>query len=171
MFRIISIDAWNVGSRHLGLAERRFITTTGKARFMTTPIPADARTPGRLLLATIRSHDQFNTTIYGYDDRYRGVHNARRVVFLNASDVERLGLVDRQVVDLIGEHKGETRVAPRFAVVVHDIPEGSAAAYYPETNPLVAVDDVDPESLTPSSKSVVIRVVPTTHPAEAPAAS
>ncbi|WP_165251528.1 molybdopterin dinucleotide binding domain-containing protein [Paludisphaera soli] len=138
---------------------------------MTTPIPADARTPGRLLLATIRSHDQFNTTIYGYDDRYRGVHNARRVVFLNASDVERLGLVDRQVVDLIGEHKGETRVAPRFAVVVHDIPEGSAAAYYPETNPLVAVDDVDPESLTPSSKSVVIRVVPTTHPAEAPAAS
>jgi len=150
-------------------AERRFNTTTGKARLIPAPIPPDARgdgegaREGRLLLATIRSHDQFNTTIYGFDDRYRGVYHERRVVFLNARDVERLGLVDRQVVDLIGEHKGRTRVAPRFAVVVHDIPEGCAAAYYPETNPLVPVDDVDPRSLTPSSKSVVIRVVPTTH--------
>ncbi|MDG3004902.1 FdhF/YdeP family oxidoreductase [Paludisphaera mucosa] len=150
--------------------ERRFVTTTGKARFMTHPIPADARTPGRLLLATIRSHDQFNTTIYGFDDRYRGVYDARRVVFLNARDVARLGLVDRQVVDLIGEHRGESRVAPRFAVVAHDIPEGCAAAYYPETNPLIACDDVDPHSLTPSSKSVVVRIVPTTHPAESAAA-
>jgi len=147
-------------------AERRFDTTTGKARFMTIPIPPDDRAPDTLLLATIRSHDQFNTTIYGFDDRYRGVYNARRVVFLNARDVERLGLVDRQVVDLIAEHQGRTRVAPRFAVIVHDIPEGSAAAYYPETNPLVSVDDVDPRSHTPSSKSVVIRLVPTTHPAD-----
>jgi len=147
-------------------AERRFVTKTGKARFMTHAIPADPRpAPDRLLLATIRSHDQFNTTIYGYDDRYRGVYHARRVVFMNAADVARLGLVDRQVVDLIGEHAGVDRVCPRFAVVVHDIPEGSAAAYYPETNPLIACDDVDPRSLTPSSKSVVVRVVPTSHPA------
>jgi molybdopterin-dependent oxidoreductase alpha subunit len=147
-------------------AERQFATETGKARFMTLAIPADPRpAPDRLLLTTIRSHDQFNTTIYGNDDRYRGVYNARRVVFMNARDVERLGLVDRQVVDLIGEHAGADRVCPRFAVIVHDIPEGSAAAYFPETNPLIARDDVDPRSLTPSSKSVVVRVVPTTHPA------
>ncbi|WP_165073114.1 FdhF/YdeP family oxidoreductase [Paludisphaera rhizosphaerae] len=144
-------------------AERRFVTATGKARFMAHPIPADPCGPGRLLLATIRSHDQFNTTIYGYDDRYRGVYNTRRIVFMNARDVDRLGLVDRQVVDILGEHKGETRVCPRFIVVAHDVPEGSCAAYYPETNPLVPLDDVDARSLTPSSKSVVVRIVATRH--------
>ncbi|WP_337173000.1 FdhF/YdeP family oxidoreductase [Paludisphaera sp.] len=147
-------------------AERRFATTTGKARFMTHAIPADPRpATDRLLLTTIRSHDQFNTTIYGHDDRYRGVYNARRVVFMNPRDIDRLGLVDRQVVDLIGEHAGAERVCPRFAAIAYEVPEGSAAAYFPETNPLIPHDDVDPRSLTPSSKSVVVRVVPTTHPA------
>ena len=110
---------------------------------------------------TIRSHDQYNTTIYGLDDRYRGVYHERRVVFMNPRDIAALGLVDRQVVDLIGEFRGETRVAPRFIVVAHDIPPGCAAAYYPETNVLISVDDFADGSRTPASKSVVVRVVAT----------
>jgi molybdopterin-dependent oxidoreductase alpha subunit len=141
-------------------AERRFRTSTGKARFTVHSIPKPELPPGRLLLMTIRSHDQYNTTIYGLDDRYRGVYQERKVVFMNPRDVADLGLVDRQVVDLIGEFRGETRVAPRFIVVAHDIPLGCAAAYYPETNILVAVDDYADGSRTPASKSVVVRVVP-----------
>ena len=142
-------------------AERRFRTSTGKARFTVHPIPDLDLPPGRLHLMTIRSHDQYNTTIYGLDDRYRGVYHERRVVFMNARDVAALGLVDRQVVDIIGEFRGETRVAPRFIVVVHDIPPGCAAAYYPETNVLISVDDFADGSRTPASKSVVVRVVAT----------
>ena len=142
-------------------AERRFRTSTEKARFTVHPIPPLDLPPGRLLLMTIRSHDQYNTTIYGLDDRYRGVYHERRVVFMNPRDIAELGLVDRQVVDLIGEFRGETRTAPRFIVVAHDIPPGCSAAYYPETNVLIAIDDFADGSRTPASKSIVVRVVAT----------
>ena len=141
-------------------AARTFKTSTGKARFTVHPIPRIVLAPGQLLMMTIRSHDQYNTTIYGLDDRYRGVYNQRRVVFLNPLDVSGLGLVDQQVVDLVGEFRGERRVAARFIVVPYDIPRGCAATYFPEANVLVPVDDYAEGSRTPASKSVVIRVVP-----------
>ena len=142
-------------------AARRFKTKTGKARFTVTAIPSIVLQPGQLLMMTIRSHDQYNTTIYGLDDRYRGVYQERRVVFMNREDVAELGLIDRQVVDLIGEFRDERRVASRFIVVPFDIPRRCAATYFPEANVLVPVDDFADGSRTPASKSVVIRVVPT----------
>jgi molybdopterin-dependent oxidoreductase alpha subunit len=142
-------------------AERRFDTATGKARFSVEPLPKIALEPGQLLMMTIRSHDQYNTTIYGLDDRYRGVYRERRVIFMNSQDIADLGLVERQVVDLIGEFRGERRVAPRFIVVSYEIPRRCAATYFPEANVLVPIDDFADGSRTPASKSVVIRVIPT----------
>ncbi len=142
-------------------AARRFRTASGKAQFTVTPIPRIELGPDQLLMMTIRSHDQYNTTIYGLDDRYRGVYKERRVVFLNRDDIADLGLEERQVVDLIGEFQGERRVASRFIVVAYDIPRRCAATYFPEANVLVPVDDFADGSRTPASKSVVIRVVPT----------
>ena len=141
-------------------AARTFKTGTGKAQFTVQPIPRIDLAPGQLLMMTIRSHDQYNTTIYGLDDRYRGVYQERRVVFLNPDDIAEQGLVDSQVVDLIGEFRGQTRIARRFIVVPYDIPRRCAATYFPEANVLVSIDDYADGSRTPSSKSVVIRVVP-----------
>lgn len=146
-------------------ADRRFNTATGKAQFTALPIPRIGLEPGQLLMMTIRSHDQYNTTIYGLDDRYRGVYHERRVVFINESDIAALGLVDRQVIDLIGEYQGERRVAPRFIVVSHEIPKGCVATYFPEANILVPLNDYADGSRTPVSKSVIVRVLPTTTPA------
>jgi len=143
-------------------AARKFVTTTGKACFNAIPITRIALKPGQIMMMTIRSHDQYNTTVYGLDDRYRGVYQERRVVFLNPEDVAELGLVDRQVVDLIGEYRDERRVAPRFIVIPYDIPRRCAATYFPEANVLVPIDDFADGSRTPASKSVIIRVVPTT---------
>jgi anaerobic selenocysteine-containing dehydrogenase len=123
--------------------------------------PPDLRMPpGRLRMMTIRSHDQYNTTIYGLDDRYRGIRGERRVVFVNPIDMVELGVVERQVVDLVGEwHDGE-RVAPEFSVVPYDLPRGNCATYFPETNVLVPMDSLADLSRTPTSKSVVIYLRP-----------
>ena len=142
-------------------AHLRFDTSTKKARFTVHPIPKIPLDPGQLLMMTVRSHDQYNTTVYGLDDRYRGVYHERRVIFMNPADIRQFKLIDRQVVDLIGEFRGQTRRAPRFIVVPYDIPLGCAATYFPEANVLVPVDDFADGSRTPASKSVVIRVVPT----------
>jgi anaerobic selenocysteine-containing dehydrogenase len=123
-------------------------------------IPEHDLRDGRLLLMTIRSHDQFNTTIYAENDRYRGVSNGRRVVFMNAEDIRRLGLQKDQWVDLMSHFESETRCAERFKVIPYDIPAGCAAAYYPETNVLVPIRDVADESNQPASKSIVITVEP-----------
>ncbi len=114
---------------------------------------------GRLLLQTIRSHDQFNTTIYGLDDRYRGVKGGRRVVFVHRDDIAALRFDDGDVVDLVSEWTdGSERSAPAFRIVEYDQPRGCAAAYYPETNPLVPLDSVAEGSNCPASKSVIIRL-------------
>ena len=114
---------------------------------------------GRLVLQTLRSHDQFNTTIYGLDDRYRGIHHGRRVVFVNADDLAELGFADGEIVDLVSEWEdGVERRAERFRLVAYDTPKGCAAAYYPETNPLVPLDSAAQESNTPTSKWVVVRL-------------
>lgn len=143
-----------------GARERDFSAVGGKARFTVHAIPDLTLPPGRLRMMTMRSHDQYNTTIYGLDDRYRGVFRERRVVFLNHDDMAELGLRARQVVDLIGEHEGQERMARRFIVVPYDLPRGCAATYFPEANSLVPLHSTAEKSNTPTSKSVVIRVQP-----------
>ena len=132
----------------------------GRARFTVSHGPDLRLPPGRLRMMTIRSHDQYNTTVYGLDDRYRGIKGERRVVLMNSADLVALGLVERQVVDLISEWRGEERCVTRFIVVPYDIPAGNCATYFPEANPLIPLDSVAAKSNTPTSKSVVIRVVP-----------
>ena len=114
--------------------------------------------PDQFLMMTIRSHDQFNTTIYGLDDRYRGVYNGRRVVFLNRDDMNSANFVEGQLVNLISHFEGEERIARNFVVVPYDIPRRCAATYFPETNVLVPVRSVAEKSNTPVSKSVVISI-------------
>lgn len=137
---------------------REFPTATGKANFATYPLQWVPIPPGRLVLQTLRSHDQYNTTVYGLDDRYRGVKGGRRVVFVNPTDIAALGLADGERVDLVSEFGAEERRAEDFLVVPYPTPPGNAAAYYPETNPLVPLDHVAAKSNTPVSKAVVIRL-------------
>jgi len=137
---------------------RTFPTRAGKAVFSVSPIDVLQVPEGRLILQTIRSHDQFNTTIYGLDDRYRGIHGGRRVVFVNPFDVADLGLHDGEIVDLVSEWQGEERRAEAFRVVPYDQPRGCAAAYYPETNPLVPLDSTAVGSNCPTSKSIIVRL-------------
>jgi anaerobic selenocysteine-containing dehydrogenase len=146
---------------------RSFPTTTGKANFATNPLTWLPTPEGRVILQTLRSHDQYNTTIYGLDDRYRGVKNARKVIFMNPADIASLGLVDEAAVNLVSEWTladgtVEERRADGFRVVSYSTPQGNAAAYYPETNPLIPLDHVATTSNTPVSKGVVVRVEPVT---------
>jgi molybdopterin-dependent oxidoreductase alpha subunit len=144
---------------------REFPTATGKANFAVSPLEWVPVPPGRLVLQTLRSHDQYNTTIYGLDDRYRGVKGGRRVVFVNPADIASLGLADGARVDLISEFTDaagnlEERHAKDFLVVPYPTPVGNAASYYPETNPLVPLDHTADKSNTPVSKAIVIRIEP-----------
>lgn len=151
------------GLPHPPRDSRTFETNTGKANFAVNdlvwlPVPA-----GRLMLQTMRSHDQYNTTIYGLDDRYRGVKGGRRVLFVNTRDIEALGYRDGDHVDLISEwtrHDGsiEERRADNFRLIAYPTPVGNAAAYYPETNPLIPLDHVADKSNTPVSKAILIRI-------------
>ncbi|MGW1775758.1 FdhF/YdeP family oxidoreductase [Streptomyces sp. NPDC002104] len=146
---------------HAPRDERRFPTKTGKANFTAAPVEYPRLPAGRLLLQTLRSHDQYNTTIYGLDDRYRGITGGRRVVMVNPEDAAELGLADGSYTDLVGEWRdGVERRAPGFRVVHYPTARGCAAAYYPETNVLVPLDSTADVSNTPASKSVVVRFEP-----------
>jgi anaerobic selenocysteine-containing dehydrogenase len=145
---------------NLARDRREFTTTTGKANFTVHPIHRVRLEPGQLLMMSVRSHDQFNTTVYGLDDRYRGITGERRVVMLHASDITDRGLRPGELVDLTSHFRGTERVARRFVVVPSPIPRGCAATYYPESNPLVPIDSVAERSNTPTSKFVVISVAP-----------
>ncbi|GAA0669179.1 FdhF/YdeP family oxidoreductase [Kitasatospora atroaurantiaca] len=137
---------------------RTFPTATGKANFTVNPLTAPEVPAGRLLLQTLRSHDQYNTTIYGLDDRYRGITGGRRVVLVNPADAAELGLAEDSYVDLVSEWRdGVERRAPHFKVVHYPVARGGAAAYYPETNVLVPLDSTADVSNTPTSKAVVVR--------------
>ncbi|MFD7640256.1 FdhF/YdeP family oxidoreductase [Kitasatospora sp. NPDC059795] len=147
---------------HAPRDSRTFPTATGKANFTVNPLTAPDVPPGRLLLQTLRSHDQYNTTIYGLDDRYRGITGGRRVVLVNPADATELGLADGQFVDLVSEWTDAVeRRAPHFRVVHYPVARGGAAAYYPETNVLVPLDSTADVSNTPTSKAVVVRLEPT----------
>jgi molybdopterin-dependent oxidoreductase alpha subunit len=138
--------------------ERNFRTRSGRAKFVPHEVPDIELAEGELLMMTIRSHDQYNTTIYGLDDRYRGVRGGRRVVFMNRDDVRVRSLAAGDRVRLSSGSNGNARRADGFVVVPYDIPVGCCATYFPEANALVPLDVVAAGSNTPASKSVVVRV-------------
>jgi molybdopterin-dependent oxidoreductase alpha subunit len=146
------------GAFHLPNAAgaREFRTSDKKAQFHVVPLPAHELRRDELLMMTIRSHDQYNTTIYGLDDRYRGIRNGRRVVFVNEEDLRARGIAPQTLVDIVGRHGEERRVAEAFWVVAYDIARGCCATYYPEANSLVPLDAVADKSGTPASKSVIV---------------
>ncbi|HTL30917.1 MAG TPA: FdhF/YdeP family oxidoreductase, partial [Tepidisphaeraceae bacterium] len=133
--------------------KQEFPNDIGKARFVVHPIPQHNLRDGELMLMSLRSHDQFNTTIYAENDRYRGIFGGRHVIFMNADDIRAQGLHEGQWVDLSSTYEGETRRVDRFKVVTYDIPRRCAAAYYPEANPLVPLRHVAEGSNQPASKS------------------
>ncbi|MEU8759099.1 FdhF/YdeP family oxidoreductase [Streptomyces sp. NPDC048659] len=144
---------------HAPRDERRFPTATGKANFTAAPVEFPKVPEGRLLLQTLRSHDQYNTTIYGLDDRYRGIRGGRRVVLVHPEDAAAAGFADGAYADLVSEWTdGSERRAPGFRVVHYPTPRGCAAAYYPETNVLVPLESTADVSNTPASKSVIVRL-------------
>jgi len=138
--------------------EGSFPTSVGKARFTAHPLHEIAVEPGQLIMMTVRTHDQFNTTVYGLHDRYRGIHNERRVVLMHAGDLRDRGLAGGDVVDLVGHFQGEVRRANRFIAVEYDIPAGCCATYFPEANVLVPLNSTAEGSNTPTSKFVAITV-------------
>ncbi|WP_440981680.1 FdhF/YdeP family oxidoreductase [Shinella sumterensis] len=150
--------------RPLPARERKWVTKTGKANFLTPErlfpeFPPEASGKDVLHLATLRSNDQFNTTIYGYSDRFRGVDGTRQVIFMNEDDILRLGFAEGDVVDLMTMLEPQTRrEVTGFRIVRYNIPSGCCAAYYPETNPLFPLDHHSPKAKTPSYKLLPIRL-------------
>ncbi|MBS1524251.1 MAG: FdhF/YdeP family oxidoreductase [Bacteroidetes bacterium] len=140
--------------------ERKFKTPKGgdKAVFTVSQIIDHHLEPDEYLMTTIRSHDQFNTTIYGMEDRYRGIHNERRVIFMNPKDIRNTGFKAGDKVDIYNNHGGRERVARLFVIVSYNIPEKNTATYFPEANVLVPIDTVAAGSNTPVSKAVAIKI-------------
>jgi molybdopterin-dependent oxidoreductase alpha subunit len=136
-----------------------FATPSGRARFTVNELTVIEVPPGRLLLQTMRSHDQYNTTIYGLDDRYRGIHGGRRVVFVHPDDLAALGIADGEMIDLVSEWTdGVPRRAAGFRAVAYPTARGCAAAYFPEANVLVPLDSTAEGSKTPTSKQIIVRL-------------
>lgn len=145
-----------------GPRERQFTNQEQRALFTVNEVPKLDLKPGQLLLTSIRSHDQYNTTVYGLHDRYRGVFGSRHVVFMNEHDIRERGLSDKSRVAVVNQDGGETRRVTGFSVVAYPIPRGCVAAYFPEINPVIPRDRVDKYSKTPASKSVRVCVEPIT---------
>jgi len=152
-FRDFNVRVGQKGGFRLtvGASDRVWNTPSGKAHFITHPLSGMSGGDGALILTTIRSHDQYNTTIYGMNDRYRGITGRRDVIFAHADDIADLGLAHGDLVDI---EAGPGRVLTGYTVVAHEIARGSLAAYYPEANCLVPLDEHDRASGTPSYKSV-----------------
>ena len=134
---------------------RTFSTATGKANLLSHPLPDLSIPDGKFVMITIRSHDQYNTTIYDLNDRYRGVHGNRRVVLMNATDMIERGWKSRHIVDIVSHHNGVDRRSDGWHVVAYDIPRGNIATYFPEANVLVPLDSTAAKSNTPTSKWIV----------------
>jgi anaerobic selenocysteine-containing dehydrogenase len=140
-------------------AKRRvWDTPERKAVFSAGPIGIFEPAPGRLVLQTLRSHDQFNTTVYGPDDRYRGISDARRIILVNPEDLSERGIKPGTKVEITSFWEGGTRTAKRFIALPYEMPRGSAAAYFPEANVLVPIGSQAEGSGTPTSKSVEIDI-------------
>ncbi|WP_420386972.1 FdhF/YdeP family oxidoreductase [Roseivirga sp.] len=141
-----------------GARERQFNTASGKAEFTVTELPKHEPLGDEFIMMTIRSHDQFNTTIYGLNDRYRGIYNERRVIMMNEKDIQANGLKEGDVVNLSSHFNGVERKANRFIVLPYPIPPGNVATYFPEANALVPIDSFARKSMTPASKMVRIKI-------------
>jgi molybdopterin-dependent oxidoreductase alpha subunit len=150
----------NAGGFYLpnGAREGQFNTTTEKANFTINALADHILKPNEYLMMTVRSHDQYNTTIYGLHDRYRGIYNGRRVVFMNPVDAEKAGFAKGDVVDLISNYQGAERKAEDFAVVPYEIPRQNIATYFPEANAVIPYNEYARGSQTPISKSVVVQL-------------
>ena len=148
------------GGFHLynGARERKFSTDDGKAKFTINPAPDLALPEGTYRMMTMRTHDQYNTTVYGNDDRYRGIRGGRRVVFMNEEDMREGNLEAGVAVDLTNDFGGKRRVAPRFTVVPYPIPRRCVGTYFPEANVLVPLERYAEGSFTPASKDVAVRI-------------
>jgi molybdopterin-dependent oxidoreductase alpha subunit len=144
--------------------KQEFPTADKKAHFFIHPLPTIDLKPGELIMTSIRSHDQFNTTIYGETDRYRGITGGRRVIFMNPLDIKALGFAEGNWVDLTSHFENEQRTAKQFKIVAYEIPARCCATYYPEANPLVPLRHVADGSNQPASKSVVITLSPCAGP-------
>lgn len=141
-----------------GAREGKFNTLTGKANFNLAKLNPVSIAEDELMMMTIRTHDQFNTTIYGLDDRYRGIYNERRVILMNEKDITKHGMQHGDVVDLYNYHDNVERVARKFMIIKYNIPEQCTATYFPETNVLVPINSVAEKSNTPTSKFVVLKL-------------
>ncbi len=139
-----------------GARENIYNTINQKANFTITDLVTIPLKDTEFLMMTIRSHDQFNTTIYGLDDRYRGIYNERRVIFMNQDDMISNGLQTKDIIDIYNYSGGIERVARKFIVISYDIPRQCVATYFPETNVLVPISEKAYKSGTPISKSVVV---------------
>lgn len=137
---------------------RVFNTHNGKAQLTLNPLSPIQLKPGELLLQTLRSHDQFNTTIYGENDRYRGIKGERRILFMHPEDMRERGIQAEDPLNITSHHEGKTRRAELFLAIPYATPRGCVAAYYPEANVLVPIESFAKESGTPTSKSVIVRV-------------
>ena len=135
-----------------------FDTKSGKAEFVSHKITSKKTDSNEFLMMTIRSHDQYNTTIYGLNDRYRGVYNGRRVLFMNPEDISKNNLEKFQLVDITSHFNGKKRFSEKWFVVPYDIPPNNVATYFPESNSLIPLDSVADRSNTPTSKSVVVTI-------------
>ena len=152
----------NPGGFHLynGARERQFDTKSGKAEFSINPAPDLTLPAGAYRMMTVRTHDQYNTTVYGNDDRYRGIRGGRRVVFVNEADMHEARLTAGSLVDISNDFGGSHRIAPRFTVVPYPIPRRCVGAYFPEANVLVPLNKYAEGSYTPASKDVIVRLTP-----------
>lgn len=163
---IPGFNDYNKRVRHLGgfylpntARDKKFnVLTTGKAHFNIADVTFPELADDEYMMMTIRSHDQFNTTIYGLNDRYRGITNERRVIFMNENDVARLGYKKGDIVDLYNYHDGVERVAHKFIIIPFSIPERCTATYFPETNVLVPIKSVADKSNTPTSKMIILKI-------------
>ena len=142
-----------------GARDRKFNTDIGKAKFSVNPIPKREIQSGNLIMMTIRTHDQYNTTIYGMQDRYRGIENERRVVLMSDEDMKEKNLNNEDVVHLKSHYKGEERLAHNFKIVRYNIAKGCIGTYFPETNVLVPLDNVAKGSNTPASKFIEVEII------------
>ncbi len=143
--------------------ERVFLTPSGRAEFSHAPLPDVVPREGRLVLGTMRSHDQWNTTIYTDDDRYRGIHNLRTLVFMNGDDMSERGLAEFQPIVITAHAKdGTERTLKGFLAVRHDLPRGVAAGYMPELNQLISISDYSEQSDQPLMKQLDVTIAPGT---------
>ena len=162
---IPGFEDFNKRVRHLGgfylpngARVGKFNTTNARANFTVSDVTTIPLADDELMMQTLRSHDQFNTTIYGLNDRYRGIYNERRVIFMNRKDIDRLGFHDNDIVDLYNYHDGVERVAKKFIIIPFSIPEQCTATYFPETNVLVPIGSTAKRSNTPTSKMVILKL-------------